>query len=45
MEDGDADDERRRPDEPPLPSDDESDDSSIPTDPVAEVEADRRRTT
>ncbi|EMA25539.1 twin-arginine translocase subunit TatC [Haloarcula marismortui] len=41
MEDGDADDERRRPDEPPLPSDDESDDSSIPTDPVAEADANR----
>ncbi|EMA35021.1 twin-arginine translocase subunit TatC [Haloarcula japonica] len=41
MEDGDADDERRGPDEPPLPSDDESDDSSLPTDPVAEADANR----
>jgi len=41
MEDGDADDERRRPEEPPLPSDGESDESSIPTDPVAEADANR----
>ncbi|MDT3434131.1 twin-arginine translocase subunit TatC [Haloarcula sp. 1CSR25-25] len=41
MEDGDADDERRRPEEPVLPSDDESDDPSPPTDPVAEADANR----
>ncbi len=41
MEDGDADDERRGSEEPPLPSDDESDESPIPTDPVAEADADR----
>ncbi|RLM48262.1 preprotein translocase subunit TatC [Haloarcula sp. Atlit-47R] len=41
MEDGDADDERRRPDEPPLPSDDEADESAVPTDPVAEADANR----
>ncbi|WP_336336125.1 twin-arginine translocase subunit TatC [Haloarcula brevis] len=40
MEDGDADDERRRSEEPPLPSDDGADDSP-PTDPVAEADAGR----